>query len=195
MKIGFTELLLVFIVALLVIGPDKLPLYAKKLGIALREFRNATNDMTKEIRESVVEPLEEAQKPLREAMAPLEELENDVKGNIKGLEKSFDGLSRGKSAKVADEKIAETSQCEAGAESEARQEKDPAETAAAAPEMVAEAGVPAESEARQEKDSAETAAAAPEMAAEAEVPAESDVAAETEVSATSEPIAQNELKD
>ena len=82
MKIGFTELLLVFIVALLVIGPDKLPLYAKKLGIALREFRNATNDMTKEIRESVVEPLEEAQKPLREAMAPLEELENDVKGNL-----------------------------------------------------------------------------------------------------------------
>ena len=90
MKIGFTELLLVFIVALLVIGPDKLPLYAKKLGIALREFRNATNDMTKEIRESVVEPLEEAQKPLREAMAPLEELEKDVTGNIKGLEKSFD---------------------------------------------------------------------------------------------------------
>ena len=192
MKIGFTELLLVFIVALLVIGPDKLPMYAKKLGIALREFRNATNDMTKEIRESVVEPLEEAQKPLREAMAPLEELENDVKGNIKGLEKSFDGLSRGKSAKVADEKTAETSQCEAGAESEARQEKDSAEIAAAAPEMAAEAEVPAESEARQEKDSAEIAAAAPEMAAEAEVPAESDVAAETEVSATSEPVAQNE---
>ena len=192
MKIGFTELLLVFIVALLVIGPDKLPMYAKKLGIALREFRNATNDMTKEIRESVVEPLEEAQKPLREAMAPLEELENDVKGNIKGLEKSFDGLSRGKSAKVADEKTAETSQCEAGAESEARQEKDSAEIAAAVPEMAAEAEVPAESEARQEKDSAEIAAAAPEMAAEAEVPAESDVAAETEVSATSEPVAQNE---
>lgn len=165
MKIGFTELLLVFIVALLVIGPDKLPMYAKKLGIALREFRNATNDMTKEIRESVVEPLEEAQKPLREAMAPLEELENDVKGNIKGLEKSFDGLSRGKSAKVADEKTAETSQCEAGAESEVRQEKDSAEITAATSEMAAE------------------------------VPAESDVAAETEVTATSEPVAQNELKD
>ena len=57
MKIGFTEIILIFIVALIVIGPDKLPFYAKKLGVGLREFRKATDDMTKDIRESVVEPL------------------------------------------------------------------------------------------------------------------------------------------
>ena len=72
MKIGFLELLVVFVVALLVIGPDKLPAYARKLGRALQEFRKASSDITQDIRESVVDPLEEAQRPLREAMEPLE---------------------------------------------------------------------------------------------------------------------------
>ena len=59
MKLGFWEILVVVIVALLVIGPDKLPFYAKKLGQALKEFRKVSEDMTKEVRESVIEPLEE----------------------------------------------------------------------------------------------------------------------------------------
>ncbi len=83
MKIGFTEIILIFIVALIVIGPDKLPFYAKKLGVGLREFRKATDDMTKDIRESVVEPLEEAQKPIREAMEPFEQLDRDVRNNFR----------------------------------------------------------------------------------------------------------------
>ena len=36
MKIGFTELILVAIVAFVVIGPDKLPEYARKLCMILR---------------------------------------------------------------------------------------------------------------------------------------------------------------
>lgn len=83
MKIGFTEIIVIFIVALIVIGPDKLPYYAKKLGAGLREFRKATDDMTKDIKESVVEPLEEAQKPIREAMEPFEQLDRDVRNNFK----------------------------------------------------------------------------------------------------------------
>lgn len=75
MKIGALELLVVFVVALLVIGPDKLPLYAKKFGAAMREFRKASQDVTQEIRESVIDPLEEAKKPLKEAMEPIEDLQ------------------------------------------------------------------------------------------------------------------------
>ena len=41
MKIGALELLVVFVVALLVIGPDKLPLYAKKFGAAMTFGRRA----------------------------------------------------------------------------------------------------------------------------------------------------------
>lgn len=42
MKIGFTELILVAIVAFVVIGPDKLPEYARKLGKMLRELKKYT---------------------------------------------------------------------------------------------------------------------------------------------------------
>ncbi len=94
MKIGFTEIILIFIVALIVIGPDKLPYYARKLGAGLREFRKATDDMTKEIREGVVEPLEEAQKPIREAMEPFEQLDRDVRNNFKETSDSLNNIGK-----------------------------------------------------------------------------------------------------
>ena len=96
MKLGFWEILVVVIVALLVIGPDKLPFYAKKLGQALKEFRKVSEDMTKEVRESVIEPLEEIQKPLKEAMEPLEDLTKDIKENITGVEKDLKGIGKPK---------------------------------------------------------------------------------------------------
>ena len=114
MKIGVMELVVIFIVALLVIGPDKLPLYAKKLGGALRDFRKASADMTKEIRENVVDPLEEAQKPLREAMEPLEDLNRDLNENLKSVEKGLNGIGKTKKevkkadAPAAAEKAAHT---------------------------------------------------------------------------------------
>jgi len=43
--LGFQELIVIFIVALLVIGPRKLPDLAKALGKAFREFKQATDDI------------------------------------------------------------------------------------------------------------------------------------------------------
>lgn len=105
MKIGIQELLVVFIVALVVVGPDKLPYYAKKLGQALGQFRKYTEEATRDIRESVVEPLNEAQKPLREAMAPVTELEKDVQKNVDEIKKSISDI--GKPVKDGNTKNAE----------------------------------------------------------------------------------------
>ena len=96
MKIGFLELLVVFVVALLVIGPDRLPAYARKFGNALREFRKASSDITQDIRESVVDPLEEAQRPLREAIEPLEKLDRDVRADLKGVETDLKNIGKEK---------------------------------------------------------------------------------------------------
>jgi sec-independent protein translocase protein TatB len=96
MKIGAMELVVIFIVALLVIGPDKLPQYARKFGMALREFRKASSGVTKEIRESVIDPLQEAQKPLREAMEPLDEISRDLKAEVKGVEKELRDIGKEK---------------------------------------------------------------------------------------------------
>ena len=96
MKIGAMELIVIFIVALLVIGPDKLPQYARKFGAALQEFRKASSGVTKEIRESIVDPLSEAQKPLREAMEPIEEIRKDLKADVKSVEKELNDIGKPK---------------------------------------------------------------------------------------------------
>ncbi len=95
-KIGALELVVIFVVILLVIGPDKLPLYARKFGNAMREFRKASADVTQELRESVIDPLEEAQAPLREAMEPLEELDRSLKADVKSVEDDLKNLGKGK---------------------------------------------------------------------------------------------------
>ena len=94
MKIGFMELVVVFVVALLVIGPDKLPSFAQKLGKALQEFRKASADVTKDVRENVIEPLEEAQRPIREAMEPLEELDREIRGDLKDMESGLKSIGK-----------------------------------------------------------------------------------------------------
>jgi len=94
MKIGALELLVIFVVILLVIGPDKLPQYARKFGNAMREFRKASADVTQEIKESVIDPLEEAQKPLREAMEPLDELDRSLKADVKSVEDEWKSIGK-----------------------------------------------------------------------------------------------------
>ena len=96
MRIGMTELILVFIVALFALGPDRLPAYARKLGEAVSQFKRYSEEAVREIKESVVEPLEEVQAPLREAARPLEDLDKTVKGSAKELKDSFAGIGKPK---------------------------------------------------------------------------------------------------
>jgi len=44
-NLGFPELILIFVIALLVFGPKKLPELGKSLGKGLREFKKATEDI------------------------------------------------------------------------------------------------------------------------------------------------------
>ena len=106
MQIGITELIIVFIVALFAIGPDRLPGFAKKLGEAVSQFKKYSEEATREIKESIVEPMEEAQAPLREAAKPLEDLEQAVQGNVKDIKDSFAGI--GKQKKPAEPPAKET---------------------------------------------------------------------------------------
>lgn len=98
MQIGMTELILIFIVALFALGPDRLPGYAKKLGEAVSQFRKYSEEATREIKESVVAPLEEAQAPLREAVKPLEDLDRTVREDVKDIKDSFNSIGKPKKA-------------------------------------------------------------------------------------------------
>ena len=109
MRIGVLELMVIFAVALIVLGPDKMPYYARKLGEGLKEFRKVSSEVTKDLRESVIEPLEEAQRPIREAMEPITELEKDVRGDVEEIKKSFTDLGKAEEkAAGREEKTADT---------------------------------------------------------------------------------------
>jgi len=58
--IGFPELLLILALALVVIGPKRLPDLAKALGRGMAEFRKATDELKRSMRE------EEARRPPQE---------------------------------------------------------------------------------------------------------------------------------
>ncbi|HOW57577.1 MAG TPA: Sec-independent protein translocase protein TatB [Smithellaceae bacterium] len=51
--IGWQELIIIAIIALIVVGPKKLPDLAKSLGRGYSEFRKATDGVTEEIKESL----------------------------------------------------------------------------------------------------------------------------------------------
>jgi TatA/E family protein of Tat protein translocase len=54
--LGFTEILVILVVALLVFGPDKLPELARNLGKGLAEFRRASSDLRRSVLEAAEEP-------------------------------------------------------------------------------------------------------------------------------------------
>ena len=68
-NISATELLVIAIVALLILGPDKLPDAMRKLGRATRELRRITSGFEAELRDALSdEP--EAPKPKAAAAPP-----------------------------------------------------------------------------------------------------------------------------
>ena len=71
--IGFQELIVIFVIALLVFGPKRLPELARSLGRALSEFRRASTELRDHLESEVkpepparVEPARPAQ-PLADA--------------------------------------------------------------------------------------------------------------------------------
>jgi Tat protein translocase TatB subunit len=72
--IGMPELIVIAIVALLVVGPKKLPDLAKSLGRGLSEFRRASENVTESFKETLKEDEakpenDEQKKPLLDGKA------------------------------------------------------------------------------------------------------------------------------
>ena len=167
MKIGFWELVVIVVIAFVFIGPDQLPVYAKKLGKMLRELKKYTGAASEEIQKNVVEPLNEIQAPLKEAVAPLTDIKKDIDNSVKDVTKSFTGIG-----KTSKEEAAKAEQPEEVTELEEVEEL-PEETPAEAPK--AEEAPAAEPVKAEEKTDApaETAPVAEEAAPAAEAaPAE-----------------------
>lgn len=53
--IGMTELIVIFAIALIVLGPKRLPELARSLGRGIAEFRRASNDLRREFMDATDE--------------------------------------------------------------------------------------------------------------------------------------------
>lgn len=82
-QLGFSEMLVVFIVALLVFGPKKLPELGKSLGKGIREFRKATD----ELKSTWQDQVRDIQAPLNDVKKDMHEMSQDLKSDFyKSLE-------------------------------------------------------------------------------------------------------------
>ncbi len=61
--IGFPELIVILVVALLVVGPSKLPELAKSMGRALGEFRRMADDVKETLEEEAFKEEQKAEDP------------------------------------------------------------------------------------------------------------------------------------
>ena len=80
--IGMPELIVILAIALIVIGPKKLPDLAKSLGRAMREFKKATS----EFKESI--EIDDEIKELKDAKKSFDDLSDEVRESMdvtKGL--------------------------------------------------------------------------------------------------------------
>lgn len=69
-NIGGPELLVVLIIALLVLGPNRLPQAAKSMGKALSEFRRVTGGLQAEVRDAMSQLENEVNAVIPEAPRP-----------------------------------------------------------------------------------------------------------------------------
>ena len=77
-QLGFAEMLVIFIVALLVFGPKKLPELGKSLGKGIREFKKATDELKSNWEDQV-----------KDIKAPLDDVKNDIHNMGQDLKSDF----------------------------------------------------------------------------------------------------------
>lgn len=73
-NLGFSEILIIGVLALILIGPKQLPEVARVLGRMLKEFKQATKDLSG----GLLDMKEELKKPMQDGIAALTNLEDEV---------------------------------------------------------------------------------------------------------------------
>ncbi|NIS75463.1 MAG: twin-arginine translocase subunit TatB [Deltaproteobacteria bacterium] len=112
--IGFQEILLVLLIALIFFGPKKLPDLARSLGRGVAEFKKAADEVKRSFEEVVEE--ESLKKELKDELQELKDmgsdLEKDVKKEVGDLEDDLKKIDE--DAKTADGKVKEFSSPDEG---------------------------------------------------------------------------------
>jgi Tat protein translocase TatB subunit len=97
--IGMPEMIMIFVVALLVIGPKNLPEVAKALGKGLGELKKSFQD----VKDSVQEEFKESTSDIREAVTDFKkQIETEAQASGKVIQKTMDDATEQVSKEAAD---------------------------------------------------------------------------------------------
>lgn len=100
--IGFSEILLIAVVALLVIGPERLPKVARTLGHLFGRLQRYVNEVKTDInREIELEELRKLQSQMQDAAHSIEQ---SVRETTQSLESDLQAVERATTSEVAAEK-------------------------------------------------------------------------------------------
>ena len=80
--IGFSEMFLISVIALIVIGPERLPSVARKIGMYIRKAKTAFNTVKREVESEL--DTEELNRKLAE---------NNILGDTKSISNEFKDIS------------------------------------------------------------------------------------------------------
>ena len=81
--IGTPELLVILVLALVVVGPQRLPELGRTVGRALREFRKVQDEVRGMVQEGVGGDLDDVRKELRGTTDELKKASKEITGGVK----------------------------------------------------------------------------------------------------------------
>ncbi len=98
--IGFQELILIMIVAIIVLGPKRLPEAARTLGKFFREFKSAVDEVKESVSTDLTTIVQEEQ-PKKKKEEIAEKSSTEEKKETDDLEKSIDEEYKPKREKIS----------------------------------------------------------------------------------------------
>ena len=96
--IGMQELIIIFVIALIVFGPRKLPQLGKSLGKSIAEFKRASNELRSTLEEEI-----RVEETRREIMEPIENLRKEATSLVQEAEASSSASDRSDEPKTAED--------------------------------------------------------------------------------------------
>lgn len=109
--IGGGEFILILIIAVLIVGPEKMVEMATKLGLMVARIRNMTKDATREFREALA--VDEVEEAFKEVANEVKDIDREIKGTASDVaqigteaqaaSQEFQTLAQGKQAPLTPE--------------------------------------------------------------------------------------------
>jgi sec-independent protein translocase protein TatB len=106
-NVGITELILILLLALLVVGPERLPELARQLGKTLRDLRKAYDNLTKDLGPELLS-MQQTTQELRESVESIRSIPQDMVQQVVKAADLDDTIEELKGVQASVEQVGQT---------------------------------------------------------------------------------------